>query len=208
MTSCSSHPGPLETDAGQTQSGAFLMGMSEPSADPIAIHLAAIRDLFDASESRGMPLWLESGWAIDARLGRVTRQHDDIDVAFPKHREDEYRELIESIGYRGHEFLDYGFLSWRGQVCIDSEPCHVVRGGYSFEGFPAGSCPADKEGVILGFPIRCVSWEALYFEMLGYVQDIPEAQWRPKDFESRRIIEANLEERTKRVIKDLHTRRA
>ena len=180
--------------------------MSDVPADLIAIHIAAIRELFEAAESRGMPLWLESGWAIDARLGRITRVHDDIDVAFPKQREDEYRELLESLGYRGHEFLDYGFLSWRGQVCIDSEPCHPIDGGYSFAGFPMGSCPGDKEGSIQGFPCRCVSWESLYFEMLGYVQDIPKAQWRPKDFESRRIIEANLAESARQAIKDLHTR--
>lgn len=182
------------------------MAMSEDSADSIAVHVAAIRELFDAAESRGMPLWLESGWAIDARLGRITRPHGDFDVAFPKHREDEYRELIESLGYGSHEFLDYGFLSWRGQVLLDSEPSHLFDGAYSFKGFPAGSCSDDKEGMILGFPIRCVSWEALYFEMLGYVQNIPEDQWRPRDFESRRIIEANLEERSKQAMKDLYAR--
>jgi 2''-aminoglycoside nucleotidyltransferase len=184
------------------------MGLLEASVDLVAIHLAAIRELFDAAESRGVPLWLESGWAIDAQLGRITRPHDDIDVAFPRLRGDEYVELVESLGYQGHEFVDYGFLSWRGQVCLDSEPCHPVSGGHSFEGFPAGSCPDEKEGVIGGFPIRCVSWHALYFEMLGYLRDIPKSQWRPKDFESRRFIEANLDERCKREIEDLHARRA
>lgn len=182
------------------------MAMSEAPLDPIAMHVAAIRELFDAAEALQMPLWLENGWAIDARIGTVTRPHDDIDVAFPKQRENEYRALIESLGYGDREFLDYGFLSWRGQVCLDSEPCHPVADGYSFEGFPMGSCPGDKEGVILGFPIRCVSWEALYFEMLGYVQEIPEGEWRPKDFESRRIIEANLEAHTKHAIKSFHAR--
>jgi aminoglycoside 2''-adenylyltransferase len=191
----------------RTHSDGYFVEMSDASADLVATHLAAIRELFDAAEARGMPLWLENGWAIDARLGRITRPHDDVDVAFPKHREGEYREFLESLGYGGHEFLEYGFLSWRGQVCIDSEPCQLVRGGYSFEGFPADSCPGDKEGVIQGFPIRCVSWETLYFETLGYLQTIPETQWRSKDFENRRMIEANLDEQTKQAIRDLHATR-
>jgi 2''-aminoglycoside nucleotidyltransferase len=184
------------------------MTTSETPADATAVHVAAIRELFDAAELCGMPLWLVSGWAIDARLGRITRPHDDIDIAFPKQRENEYRELIESLGYGSHEFLDYGFLSWRGAVCIDSEACHLISSGYSFEKFPEGSCPSEKEGVILGFPIRCVTWEALYFEMLGYVQGIPEDQWRPKDFESRRLIEANLQEPIKLALKDLYATQA
>src|SRR5438552_1748485 len=118
--------------------------MAALSVDMIALHIAAIRELFDAAESRGYYLWLENGWAIDARLGRITRAHEDIDIAFPKECEAEYRLLIEDLGYAGHELLDYGFLSWRGGVCLDSEPCHQFDGRYSFEGFPEGSCPGEK----------------------------------------------------------------
>jgi 2''-aminoglycoside nucleotidyltransferase len=109
--------------------------------DQMAAHLATIRELFDTAESSGIPLWLESGWAIDARLGMVTRPHDDIDVAYPKEREAEYRHLIDELGYSGHEFLDYGFLSWRGGICLDSEPCHRLDGGYSFVGVSCGLLP-------------------------------------------------------------------
>ena len=172
--------------------------------DAQAAHVAAIRELIDAAESRGIPLWLESGWAIDARLGSITRPHEDIDIAFPQESAAQYRQLIEELGYGGHEFLDYGFLSWRGGVCLDSEPCHRIGGQYSFVDFPAGSCPDDKEGTILGFPVRCVSWEAIYFEILGYIRDIPREQWRPKDFASLRLVEANLDERVKQELEALY----
>lgn len=52
-------------------------------------HLVVIRDLFTAAEQRSLPLWLENGWAIDARLRRVTRDHEDIDVVYPQQRETE-----------------------------------------------------------------------------------------------------------------------
>jgi aminoglycoside 2''-adenylyltransferase len=172
--------------------------------DQMEAHPAAIQKLFDAAESCGIPLWLESGWAIDARLGRFTRIHDDIDVAYPKEWEIEYRHLIEELGYAGHEFLDYGFLSWRGDLCLDSEACHRMDGAYSFTGFPEGSCPAEKEGIIGGYAVRCVSWEAIYFEMLGYIRDIPKEQWRPKDFDSLRLVTTNLDERTRLRVERLH----
>lgn len=167
--------------------------------------LAAIRELFEVAESRGIPLWMENGWAIDARLGRITRPHEDIDIAFPEALRPEYLDLIESLGFGAHEFLDYGFLSWRGAVCLDSEPCVEAEGGHSFPGFPAGCCPQEKEGTIQGFPVRCVSWDALYFEVLGYIRDIPTEQWRPKDIESLRIIEANLTDRGKAELRRLHS---
>lgn len=172
--------------------------------DPIAAHLAAIQELFTAAEARGIPLWLENGWAIDARLGRITRPHGDIDVAYPKEREAEYQCLLDELGYGKHEFADYGFLSWRGDVCLDSEPCHRLEGRYSFEGFPPGSCPDGKEGVVGGYAVRCVSWEALYFETLGYIQEIPREQWRPKDFDSLRLITTSMDEQARREVERLH----
>ncbi len=30
--------------------------------------------------SRGLPVWLDGGWAIDALLGRQRRPHDDLDL--------------------------------------------------------------------------------------------------------------------------------
>jgi 2''-aminoglycoside nucleotidyltransferase len=172
--------------------------------DENGAQVEAIRELFTAAEARGLLLWLESGWAIDARLGRIARPHEDIDVAFPKEREGDYRGLLEPLGYAGHEQLDYGFLSWRGRLCIDSEPCYDLGGEYGFLGFPPGACPQAKEGVVGGFPVRCLSWEAIYFEILGYIRDIPESQWRPKDFESLRLVETSLDERVRRELQRRH----
>lgn len=173
-----------------------------------AEHIAAIRELFDAAEERDLLLWLENGWAIDARLGRITRDHEDIDVAFPKEREDDYLSLIESLGYARHESTDYGFLRWRGEVLLDSEPCWKKAGEYGFENFPTGSCPLAKEGILQGYAVRCVSWEATYFEILGYIREIPEQQWRPKDFQSLRLVQSSLEEGTKRAMEKRHAETA
>jgi len=170
----------------------------------ISPHTSIIRALFDAAESRGILLWLESGWAIDARLGRITREHEDIDIAFAADQEAVYRELLGALGFDRHEVMDYGFLSWRDRVLLDSEPCVAIDGEYTFKGFPSGSCPIQKEGGIGGYRVRCLSWEAMYFEFLGYIHDTPREQWREKDFQSLRLIEAHLSEDTKRILQALY----
>lgn len=166
--------------------------------------IALIRTLFEEAERRNILLWLESGWAIDARLGKITREHEDIDIAFSKNQEAEYRQLIESLGFGEHEILDYGFLSRRGGVLLDSEPCFEFNGEYNFENFPAASCPIQKQGVLDGYQLRCVSWEALYFEFLGYEDEIPQKQWRDKDFQSLRAIETNLTAAQKQMLRNLY----
>lgn len=163
-----------------------------------------IQQLFTEAEHKGIPLWLESGWAIDARLGRITRMHEDIDIAYPKDQEAAYLDLLQHLGFDRHETMDYGFLRWHGDILIDSEPCHLINGQYNFTAFPARSCPVEKEGVICGYSIRCLSWEALYFEFLGYIQEVPMAQWREKDFYSLQIIEAHLSEERRQSLKQLY----
>ncbi len=170
--------------------------------DLISQHVEVIQALFDAAEEAGMPLWLENGWAIDARLGVVSREHGDIDVAYPKDQEERYLGLLRSLGYGPHDYTDYGFLCSRGDILLDSEPCHRTGDGYGFAGFPPGSCPLAKEGVLRGYPVRCVSWGAMYFECLGYLRDIPLAAWRDKDHQSLRVIEAHLSEASKRALRE------
>lgn len=176
------------------------------NAIPQQVHL--IRTLLDAAERHGIPLWLEGGWAIDARLGRITRAHEDIDIAFAAEHEAAYRDLIHMLGCDRHEEMDYGFLSWRDDVLLDSEPCVLRDGEYNFEDFPGGSCPMEKEGVIDGYRVRCLSWEALYVEFLGYMDEVPQDQWRAKDFESLQLIEAHLDQTTKQALRDQYERAA
>ena len=41
---------------------------------------ARLLDLLSHLENRGIPVWLDGGWAIDALLSEQTRQHDDFDL--------------------------------------------------------------------------------------------------------------------------------
>jgi len=43
--------------------------------------LAALADVAAAFDVAGIDHWLFGGWAVDFHAGRVTREHDDIDIA-------------------------------------------------------------------------------------------------------------------------------
>lgn len=117
------------------------------------------------AEEQGLPLWLESGWAIDARLGNITRQHSDIDLAFPAERRDEFLTILQTLGCGSIEFNDYGFLATLQGVLLDCEPCELQGDVYELDNL-AGSCPWEKQGRILNREVRCLSWEAIYWDYL------------------------------------------
>ncbi len=45
------------------------------------VQLAAIGELHHELSQQAIPHWLFGGWAVDFHVGRVTRPHDDIDLA-------------------------------------------------------------------------------------------------------------------------------
>lgn len=166
-----------------------------------ALHIHFIELIFNAASSQGIKLWLESGWAIDARIGRITRVHEDIDIAYPQEHHDAYVRLLAGLGFSELEELDYGFLMRRDGVLIDSEPCSKTGMVYELPGFPAGSCPPQPEGILNGKSVRCISWQAIYFEFLGYEMEIPKSGWRPKDHDSFRLTTLHLSDQEKEQAK-------
>ena len=111
------------------------------------LHLHFIELIFNAAASQDINLWLESGWAIDARLGRVTREHEDIDIAYPQEHHDAYVKLLTDLGFSGYEQLDYGFLMKQNGVLIDCEPCVKLGGAYELPDFPPGPArPSPRAG--------------------------------------------------------------
>jgi aminoglycoside 2''-adenylyltransferase len=151
-------------------------------------HIDIIHSVMNDAEKIGMPIWLESGWAVDARLGRVTRKHDDIDLAFPAQQGDLFKQLLQSYGCSNFEYTDYGFLVNVKDVLLDCEPCFLIEGTYEIEDMPSNSFPIEKEGNLKGLPVRCTSWEAIIWEYFGYQQEVDPAQWPKKDIKNFEFI--------------------
>ncbi len=155
-------------------------------------HIALIHRLFAAAETMNLPLWLQGGWAIDAKLHRITREHQDVDIAFPVERKIEFISLLLSIGDGAIEETDYGFLITLDGVLLDCEPCVPSGENYELEGLPAGTCPWQKQGNIAGESLRCTSWEAILWDYFYYLEEVPQSSWRSQDFESYALVRASF----------------
>jgi lincosamide nucleotidyltransferase A/C/D/E len=131
-------------------------------------------------EERGVDVWLEGGWGIDALLERETREHDDLDVIVPLAQLSELERTLRELGFRrGFESgpLSFEVVDDEGRQ-IDVHPIALQPDGDALylmeEGgewtYPAGSLTG--RGEIAGRPVRCLTpGMALVCHSQGYVLD-------------------------------------
>jgi 2''-aminoglycoside nucleotidyltransferase len=171
--------------------------MNDASLSPTQrAQIALIHTLMQQAAAQDMPLWLESGWAVDARQGRVTREHGDIDLAVPAPRISDFKNTLRKLGAGAFEETDYGFLVHVQNILLDCEPCHPIDGAYELEDVPPGACPLDAQGTLQGEPVRCVSWHAILWEYFYYLQELPYEAWPRKDKDSYAFIRQTMGEET------------
>lgn len=163
-----------------------------------------IKTIFTKAEERGMPLWLRGGWAMDARLGTVTRNHANIDILFPSNRQNDLEALLEDAGCSNKEDLDYGFVMSKDDIVVNAKECTPLSNGQCSpdERFPEIYCVDKKEGVIEDFPVRCESWEAMYYDFLLFKLEVEEGQWNESNFNTLKVLEANVPPEKRREIED------
>jgi hypothetical protein len=81
--------------------------------------LAVIGGLHDELIDQAIPHWLFGGWAVDFHVGRVTRIHDDIDIAVLAA---DARRVHDLLSQRGWDVVDEadGYRTYRrGDVHVD-----------------------------------------------------------------------------------------
>lgn len=147
-------------------------------------HIELIQQLFSAADQINLPLWLQGGWAIDAKLNRITRDHEDIDIAYPDDLTIDFLALLHSLGSAITEQTSYGFLAEIQGILLDCELCLRVGESYELEGLPPGTCPPEPTGSLGGKLLRCTSWEAILWDYFYYIEEVPQSEWRSKDFSS------------------------
>ena len=76
------------------------MEHNEAAADEAAAQLAALSALDGILERLGLDYWLFGGWAVDFWVGRITRTHDDIDLAVWRDDYPGIRQALEAAGWR------------------------------------------------------------------------------------------------------------
>lgn len=102
-------------------------------------HIELIHQLFSAADKINLPLWLQGGWAIDAKLNRITRDHEDIDIAYPGDRSIDFLALLHAFDCVITEQTDYGFLADRQGILLDCEPCIRTGNNYELEGIKSAT---------------------------------------------------------------------
>lgn len=50
-------------------------------------------------ERKGIRIWIDGGWAVDALLGRQTRHHADLDIVIEQKNLDAVVEMLRTRGY-------------------------------------------------------------------------------------------------------------
>ena len=62
--------------------------------------LSALSHLDELFGQHVIEYWLFGGWAVDFHAGKVTRPHDDLDLAVRSHDGERVRELLTAAGWR------------------------------------------------------------------------------------------------------------
>jgi lincosamide nucleotidyltransferase A/C/D/E len=151
--------------------------------------LTCIHAVLDVLGREGVPAWLFGGWGLDARIGRITREHGDVE--FWVERPDGERgtaALVEA----GAVLLDTQppeesrEFSWDGvgfsTAYFDAHPDGTFRprGRWSDWVFPAGSF-GDAPGELDGRPVAAMSVAGMLAMKAQFPQLANGRPWRPKD---------------------------
>ncbi|MGI5182496.1 nucleotidyltransferase domain-containing protein [Dactylosporangium sp. CA-152071] len=159
--------------------------------------LRVIREVIAALQAEGIPAWLFGGWGLDARIGRITREHGDVEFWVERTHAEQSKALIEGTGgtalptqppEESCEFILDGtsfstaYFDRRPDGSFDQP-----LGGFSDWLFPPGSF--DDEPVTLdGTPVLAMSVSG----MLAMKEQFPHLRngrpWRQKDIGDMEIL--------------------
>lgn len=131
--------------------------------------------VLDILEDAAIPVSVAGGWAVDALLDRVTREHADLDLAIDTTLVDDAVEALGRIVLRaelderparlvlgdGRRAVDLHPVAWG----VDGIGVQVGLAGERFV-YPSGS--TDAVGHIGGRTVRCLTPELLIGFHLGY----------------------------------------
>ena len=139
-----------------------------------------VLDLLSHLERRGISVWLDGGWAVDALLGEQTRVHDDLDLVT---RLEDTARIGAALGERGYVLAGGGLphsfelVDDEGHQ-VDAHPASFTADGdgvYRMEDggewiFPAAGFGGS--GLVLGRRVPCLRPEVVMVDhTTGYALD-------------------------------------
>ncbi|HEV2414025.1 MAG TPA: aminoglycoside nucleotidyltransferase [Candidatus Dormibacteraeota bacterium] len=142
-----------------------------------------VLEVLERLEARGLTVWLNGGWGVDALLGHQTREHDDLDITISATDRRTYSSLMAELGFTAFR-VDNDF-NW---VLVDSRErlvdVHLVdfsetrqddQGAqiYGPAGLPFEVGSLEGRGKISGRNVRC---ETADFQVRGHTRYAPDRQ--------------------------------
>lgn len=124
-----------------------------------------VADMYEELARRGIRIWIDGGWAVDALLGKETRVHGDLDIAIQYKDVPMFRSFLESHGWsevERDEEKKWNFVLGDGKGReIDVHAFTFGEDGHIVESdeYPEGSLSGT--GTIGGIEVRCVAPEHL-----------------------------------------------
>lgn len=119
-----------------------------------------VLELYDTLEERGIPIWIDGGWCIDALVQRQTRDHSDLDIAVARTDAGNMRSHLEVDGFR--EKVQSDTTPWNYVLSDDANrvvDVHVFefdRDGNNTYGVAYPKESLTGEGIIAGRKVRCI----------------------------------------------------
>jgi hypothetical protein len=162
-----------------------------------AAQLRVIKAVVSALEAAGISAWLFGGWGLDARIGRITREHGDVEFWVERVDAGRSKAVLLAVGATAHATqppAEACEFTWDD---VDFSTAYFDRqpdGGFSQpEGrwsdwlFPPGSF-GDEPGTLDGTPVPAMSVAG----MLAMKEQYPHLRnggpWRQKDIDDITVL--------------------
>jgi lincosamide nucleotidyltransferase A/C/D/E len=133
-----------------------------------------VASLYQALEARGIKIWIDGGWGVDALLGAQTRPHADLDIVVQERDVVSLRSFLEAEGFR--DALQPDTRAWnfvladnRGRkvdfhvIVLDAEGNGIYGPKQNGQYYPAAAL--QGRGVVGDVQVRCTS---LAYQMINH----------------------------------------
>ena len=164
-----------------------------------ATQLRIIRAVVNALGAAGIPAWLFGGWGLDARIGRITREHGDVEFWVERTDAGRSRAVLVEAGATAlatqppEEACEF---TWNGAdfstAYFDRRPdgsSSQPDGRFSDWLFPPGSF-SDEPGSLDGMQVLTMSVAGMLAMREQYPRLRNGGPWRPKDIDDIKALRA------------------
>jgi Aminoglycoside-2''-adenylyltransferase len=159
--------------------------------------LRVIKAVVDVLGAVGIPAWLFGGWGLDARMGRITREHGDVEFWVERIDAERSKAVLAAAGATAlatqppEEACEF---TWDGvdfsTAYFDRQPDGAFsqpQGRWSDWLFPPGSF-GDEPGMLDGTPVLAMSVAGLLAMKEQYPRLRNGRPWRQKDIDDVEVL--------------------